>query len=755
MGFLARTYKTEFQGSRDLMVVDKELDHLISELNGLLESAGLTSDGTFNTIVTNNIVINNNVTSNANLLVASRRLTDAQIKLWPTVAVELRLPDGSTSAPVLGFVCNLLRWAVTVDNRSGAYTGMTGCHLMLETGTVRQGHTGAFFATPLDAMFGNQGIWSFLSEPLPRSEPHIFDPAGANGQPWLSKLENSANLGGGNSANFATVTAYYVLTPVTTAVQSSALNWTTTGQLVAPPAAAGVSITPSGTTLTFSAWVEVDPATATDWLLTGISVVAGIQAPFLMQVGIGTAGNEVAIADILGFVDDSIDVVGNGYMIWPIPIDAIPSGSRVAVRLRKTGTNTTAWRAALTYLPVPTAGNVDSTSATPATFGFAVTTVPPGSWGGSSNWIPQGYASTSLLVWGARFTFDTDSVSEFEFDIGVGNPGTERIIGTIRSAMKDNTAVLGGGMHWLPFKPVIDGIIAGDLVSIRMRKSSGTASIDWQVTLLTSPTTDAAYPLLTQQASIAIPAGATGAIATTAGSSWADGSWVTVLAQLSEDTGIQTVAFFVDSSGSYELDLGYGAAGSETVAGTIRFQCFSGIIGDANHLALPYALVLPGHQRFAIRVRGTPTSQAVRVGFTATLSPSFDQRTSVTSGAFPAAANNKTVAGKNSAWGNSNWVQLVSSVGATDVFIHHICYAPGVSAVEFEIDLGVGAVASEVVLTTVRSWTAATSAGFAHIPLFPPVRVTAGTALSARFRKPGTDTSSWGFAVSYFGDVLA
>lgn len=66
MGIIGRTYKTEFQGSRELMVVDKELDHLVSELNGLLAAAGLQQNGTFSNITTNALTINPTITVNNN-----------------------------------------------------------------------------------------------------------------------------------------------------------------------------------------------------------------------------------------------------------------------------------------------------------------------------------------------------------------------------------------------------------------------------------------------------------------------------------------------------------------------------------------------------------------------------------------------------------------------------------------------------------------------------------------------------------------
>lgn len=91
-------------------------------------------------------------------------------------------------------------------------------------------------------------------------------------------------------------------------------------------------------------------------------------------------------------------------------------------------------------------------------------------------------------------------------------------------------------------------------------------------------------------------------------------------------------------------------------------------------------------------------------------------------GVLPSGADEKTVTGGAGAWAQGSWVEIASTVGASDIVVReiHVVSATGVHQVE----LGTGAAASEVALAK-RSVSAGSN------PM-QTVRIPAGTRLAAR-----------------------
>jgi hypothetical protein len=120
---------------------------------------------------------------------------------------------------------------------------------------------------------------------------------------------------------------------------------TTTNQTVIIPSAAdGASITPSASTWADSAWAEVTAAAAADYYLNYLTLLTSNANGFQLEldVGVGAAGNETVITTFKGGTTGGQE----GHpSCWRLPhlLDAIPSGARVAVRLRKGDTDTTAY----------------------------------------------------------------------------------------------------------------------------------------------------------------------------------------------------------------------------------------------------------------------------------------------------------------------------------------------------------------------------------------------------------------------------
>ena len=139
------------------------------------------------------------------------------------------------------------------------------------------------------------------------------------------------------------------------------IQWCSNYQFNAPVDADGVSVTPSGTAFNNSAWVTVFTADA-DCVLTSLSFQPGTTATFEVDVGVDTGGGESVIATHTGQVANSTTIGGTAFLPFRIPIDAIPNGAAVKVRMRKSGTNTTAWIWQLTYYKKPIVGTILTTA---------------------------------------------------------------------------------------------------------------------------------------------------------------------------------------------------------------------------------------------------------------------------------------------------------------------------------------------------------------------------------------------------------
>lgn len=254
-------------------------------------------------------------------------------------------------------------------------------------------------------------------------------------------------------------------------------HWTTNVLKAAPAAAANVSVTPSGTAFANSAWVEVLASAAADLLLAGIVVDPGVASvDFQVEVGKGTAGSETVVAAFAGMTSFGPTLTGSLQVLLPILVDNIPSGARVAIRMRKTGTNATAWGFAVQFYEKPITGTL-ATTAKPskvmpnaAAGANAVT--------GTALYANGAYvqitASTSaaLVLLGAVVMVAANAVS-WELDIATGAAGSETVITTFRGRQNG----FADAPHWIPLAAPLDAIGSGVRVSARGRRDDGTNSV--------------------------------------------------------------------------------------------------------------------------------------------------------------------------------------------------------------------------------------------------------------------------------------
>lgn len=763
MGFPDFTFRSELEGQTDVAelghVVRKELELFRGNLIGLLRSAGLQDDGTFTTINAQTLNTTNvnvtNVGAASLVLRATRTLNNTQFKTLASTPFELFSPTALGIAPGIGYVLNPIRADWNLNSKFGAYGNVSsGANLQITYGAS---------TTPFGPSTAMSGLCDLRVGLQAVSEgffnAHGYAPSGL--QQDVSLYENLSffvylhnglgDLTGGGSGNSLTVNVYYVVSPVSSTTASNTIVYTTSVRKVEPPAANGVSLTPDGTAFTFSAWTEIDSATSADWALAAIAFNPAVSAAIDLEfeVGVGAAGSEVAVASIAGFLSTEA-TCANHRLAWTIPIGGrIGSGDRVSVRLRKSGTDTTAWTIALEYFEEPMAGNavvspvVGSLICDNATLP-AVT--PSSTDAAYSNWVVQAQSSplTTDIVMGAALVGSPGAAEPYEISYGHGPTGQEITAYRQRGYSKNISALGSGGLYYTPCYPALPIIRTGQGYTIRMRKN-GTSTASWFLQLATYA--GAAFPLLTtEQENQWYPDAPDTLVSLTySGTPWTNSAYV-VMFTTTVETAILAVLLNIDTNvKDIEVDIATGSPGNEVVKTTVRQNFQSLFSGDIQAIPMVLARNIDAGEIISCRVRMS-AGGGVAVGLGYMESPDFFQRVDTVAVCYPAAANAVSVAGNTTAWNSSVYGELVSAT-ASAVYLTHVNYLTTLTGIEVEFDLATGGASSETVIGTFRTFIGNTSGGGnGQIPIIPPIRVATGTRVAVRFRKTGT--SSTGFTFS-------
>lgn len=123
----------------------------------------------------------------------------------------------------------------------------------------------------------------------------------------------------------------------------------------------------------------------------------------------------------------------------------------------------------------------------------------------------------------------------------------------------------------------------------------------------------------------------------------------------------------------------------------------------------------------------------------------------------PPAASGVTVTPNAGSWANSAWVTLVATTDAAWILTGLVVRPDNTNANEqFEIDVGVGAAASEVVVTTFRGTfltTTTASPGILPAPI-PLDNIGVGVRVAVRMRKQNASTNTWTVGAQYYKKPL-
>lgn len=261
-----------------------------------------------------------------------------------------------------------------------------------------------------------------------------------------------------------------------------AFQWTTNYLHTAPSGAASPSITGNNTAWANSNWVEIHPGTDCEWVLTGV-IVGPDRGPttpsndFELDVGVvptsGAISGCVAISTFKGQHRGTAGP-GHGDMRAPIPVDKIPAGHRVGMRVRKGGSGTATWGAAIEFYKKPISGNVTTTTQPLKCLPSAADPVSLPAvtvdWGWS-NWVQLTSGANADWVL-AAVGVETVLAQPFEVQIGVGPSGGESPLLTLKG---DGVQVLTFPGYNVLENPR-EGISSGDRVAARWRHAGTSAT---------------------------------------------------------------------------------------------------------------------------------------------------------------------------------------------------------------------------------------------------------------------------------------
>lgn len=530
------------------------------------------------------------------------------------------------------------------------------------------------------------------------------------------------------------------------------LLWTTTAQASYPPDD-GVTIANVAGNYSNSLWGEVIPATTTAWKITGLYFIAnsGALGYTEFDIGMGAAGAESVVATVSGYQ-------GTGSVLpLPVPGTWIPSGARVAIRLR---TNTQfavfTFTVGVTYQPAPFTG-VDASSTAPVALLPSVVVTPPAASGGlavTSNvtaWVPGAWVAfdnpvPSAMTLGGLFSLGVQSGSSVhaaqQFDIGIGASGAQTVLTSVRWASEYvNLHSYCVAKLW----PMVT-VPEGSQLWCRVRDTMSTAEVA-RVALYLYPTTSGFSTVSTTQATIWAPASTDGVTLTSAGSAWANGSWVEVLAATTTPAAALKLMISACPRDEAEIDVGIGASGSETVLTTFRTTAGT-LTNLTDHCELTLAAGIPIAQgvRLALRVRSAATASTWRTALGYIESPTFDQIDTTPQQVYPPAGDG-IACDPGDFYVNSDWEEIVDATASAIRITGVSCTYTGSEWVL--VDIASGESGSEVVLTTIR--VAEVTAILLWFPLVTPYYVEQGIRLSVRVRQSSNTVGSRRVALTYLG----
>lgn len=417
------------------------------------------------------------------------------------------------------------------------------------------------------------------------------------------------------------------------------LDTTTLAPKWAPSAANGVTLTTVDDTWGNSAWAEVVASTAGAWTVNAIFARVTAANVFInghveIDVGVGSVGSEVVVAT------HRLAIIATGEWrsastpwLFGLPIiGLIPAGSRVSVRIRGDGSRTLGQQTLLVSVGYHEGGFDGTEVATAkqqahpaAATGPSITTaITVG-----STWADSPYTTIGAdmadgdLITGLVLGTTEDQtgfvVSHYIVELATGAVGSEAVIARVRG----RRMTIGAQAHrlWPPVRVPAAGRISARLRADPIDPVSGANETPitgiGALTYYAAGSYDAGVPFSTTAAYDPDPGFSENLIALTPpNKTWGNSAWVEAVAYagarsvtLHGISGTLQQQLSVDAADvryiEYEIDIGTGASGAETVIGTLRVAGTNDVVAVSvpPHIYFPVALAVSSVERLAVRIR--------------------------------------------------------------------------------------------------------------------------------------------------------
>lgn len=375
---------------------------------------------------------------------------------------------------------------------------------------------------------------------------------------------------------------------------SSNMPVATVGQVYYPTSGITTSVT-AGTSGNFGSAVTISASTDADWMIGNV-VCVGPGPNF------ATWNLQILVDDVVRWTVNSREAwtfIGTAFQgaPWNIvlrPPFLVPSGSKLSVKLRSEfvsqvyglalGVTKQAVTNCATALPQQWAPE-EQIAAIAAPGGF-------GNYGAWTEWIAS--TATDILVTGLISTHG--NIGGTTIQIGVGGSGDEVSIGECHASYGVG---FGGGRFQLPL-PSARWVPAGSRVSLRMTISSGGASLGVGLGYLEAATA----PDFANWSDDLVQVAYASISMSTHATAWTNGAWVEIDPNVAFARMITAYAWDNPAPVEVCVDIGIGAANSESVVTTVRWASGCGVSSTSfGYMLLPIPARIPSGSRLVARAR--------------------------------------------------------------------------------------------------------------------------------------------------------
>lgn len=219
------------------------------------------------------------------------------------------------------------------------------------------------------------------------------------------------------------------------------------------------------------AWVEVASSVGENVTMIGVNVAlasGGVDTSTLMDIGVGAAGSETVVVP-------NVAVGAQQLFFWYVPV-AIPSGSRVAIRIQGTRTSPTTTSIVVALFSggdyATTPQSVDIIGIDTATSAGTALSGASGSWTQVTASTAKDYQNVIMVP--SSSSTDILTINAL-YSLGVGAAGSERVIGSLSLRFTNGETLTHQNQQAFPMWATGEPVPAGSRLAVRHNISANSS----------------------------------------------------------------------------------------------------------------------------------------------------------------------------------------------------------------------------------------------------------------------------------------